>query len=118
LADVIDLLAVTGPLECDLLAAVAGWPEVDEARRRGLIAVEYDADAAVARLGHPLYGEVRRWRNSGARGRHLRGLVVRAMLDAEVGDSQHVLRHALLWLESDLQPDTALFTEAAGTRCT
>lgn len=114
LADVLDLLTVAGPLPCDLLAHITGWPVVDEARTRGLIAVEYDATASVARLGHPLYGEVRRWAASGMRGRRLRGRIVRAVADTEVSDTQELLRRALLWLESDLPADGALFTRAAG----
>ena len=33
LADVVDLLTVAGPLDCDLLAEIVGFPAVDEARR-------------------------------------------------------------------------------------
>jgi DNA-binding CsgD family transcriptional regulator len=114
LADVVDLLTVAGPLDCDLLAEVAGWSVVDEARVRGLISIEYDSNRSMARLGHPLYGEVRRWRSSGFRGRHLRGRIVRAVADTPVRDLQELLRRALLWLESDLPANGALFTEAAG----
>ncbi|MEO3760627.1 LuxR C-terminal-related transcriptional regulator [Mycobacterium sp. B14F4] len=114
LADVVDLIAVAGPLQCDLLAEVVGWPVVEEARTRGLIGIEHDAESAVARLGHPLYGEVRRWRTSGQRGRHLRGRILRALPDAAPPDSQEQLRRALLWLDSDLPPDGQLFTAAAG----
>ena len=60
LADVVDLLTVAGPLDCDLLAEIVGFPAVDEAQARGLVALEHDANRAVARLGHPLCGEVRR----------------------------------------------------------
>jgi DNA-binding CsgD family transcriptional regulator len=114
MADVVDLLTVAGPLACDLLARIVGWPAVDDARAQGLIAVDYDAAGAVARLGHPLYGEVRRWKTTGGRGRHLRGRVVDAMSGTPVGDTQDLLRRALMLLESDLPPDGALFTAAAG----
>ncbi|WP_101949979.1 LuxR C-terminal-related transcriptional regulator [Mycobacterium sp. 3519A] len=114
LADVVDLLTVAGPLECDLLAQITDWSVVEEARTRGLVAVEYDSTTAIARLGHPLYGEVRRWKSSGMRGRELRGRVVRAVADGPVGDTQELLRRALWWLESDLPPNGALFTQAAG----
>lgn len=114
LADVVDVLAAAGPLDCDLVAETIGWPAVDEAEARGLVVLEQDADRAVARLSHPLYGEVRRSRASGMRARRLRGRVVRAMGDAERHDSQFLIRRALLLLESDLPPDGTLFTLAAG----
>jgi DNA-binding CsgD family transcriptional regulator len=113
-ADVVDLLTVAGPLECDLLAQIVGWSVVEEARTRGLVTVECGSTTAVARLGHPLYGEVRRWKSGGNRGRELRGRVVRAVADSAVRDTQELLRRALWWLGSDLPPNCALFTQAAG----
>lgn len=53
LAEVIDLLTVAGPLDCDLLAQIVGWSSVEHARTRGLVEIEYDGSGAVARLGHP-----------------------------------------------------------------
>lgn len=117
LAEVVDLLTVAGPLDCDLLAQLVGWSSVEHARTRGLVEIEYDGSGAVARLSHPLYGEVRRWKTSGMRGRYLRGRVVRALdntADTAVRDTQDLLRRALLTLESDLPPNGALFTQAAG----
>jgi DNA-binding CsgD family transcriptional regulator len=113
-ADVVDLLTAAGPMDCDLLAQIVSWPSVEDARNKGLITIEYDASKSVARLAHPLYGEVRRWKTSGRRGRHLRGRVVRALGDIAVCDSQDLLRRALLLLESDLPSDAMLFTQAAG----
>jgi DNA-binding CsgD family transcriptional regulator len=114
IAEVVDLLTVAGPMNCDLLVEIVGWPAVEDARTRGLVTVESDGGAAVARLGHPLYGEVRRWTTTGMRARRLRGRIVRAESDTAVRDPQELLRRAFLWLESDLPPNAALFTEAAG----
>lgn len=114
IADVVDLLTAAGPLDCDLLAEIAGWSAVDEAQARGLVTLEHDANRALARLTHPLYGEVRRSKVSGMRARRLRGRVVRAMSDAEMRDSHDVIRRAVLLLESDMPPDGTLFTQAAG----
>jgi tetratricopeptide (TPR) repeat protein len=114
LADVVDLLTVAGPLDCDLVAEIVGWPALEEAQARGLVALEHDADRAVARLSHPLYGEVRRSKASGMRARRLRGRVVCKLGDVAVRDSHDLIRRALLRLESDLPPNGALFTEAAG----
>ncbi len=114
LADVVDLLTVAGPLDCDLLADIVGFPAVDEAQARGLVALEPDANRAVARLAHPLYGEVRRLKASGMRARRLRGRVVQTLGDVAVPDSHDLIRRALLLLDSDLPPDGTLFTQAAG----
>jgi DNA-binding CsgD family transcriptional regulator len=114
LSEVVDLLTAAGPLDCDLVAEVIGWPAVDEAEARGLVVLDLDTNRAVARLSHPLYGEVRRLRASGMRARRLRGRVVRAMGDADPHDAQSLIRRALLLQESDLPPDGTLFTMAAG----
>lgn len=114
LADVVDLLTIAGPLDCDLLTEVVGAPAVDEAHARGLVALEEDANRAVARLAHPLYGEVRHGKAGGMRARRLRGRLVRAYAEVPVRDSQDLIRRAVLLLESDLPPDAALFTQAAG----
>ena len=114
LADVVDLLTVAGPMDCDLLAQIVGWPSVEDARVRGLLTVAYDSGKSGARLAHPLYGEVRRWKTSGTRGRQLRGRVVRALADTAVCDTQELLRRALLQMESDLPPDGTMLTQAAG----
>jgi DNA-binding CsgD family transcriptional regulator len=114
LADVVDLLTVAGPLDCDLLAEIVGFPVVEDAQARGLVALEHDSDRVVARLAHPLYGEVRRVKASGLRAQRLRGRVVQALADVAVRESHDLIRRALLLLDSDLPPDGTLFTEAAG----
>lgn len=114
LADLVDVLTVAGPLDSDVLAAVVGAPVVDDAVTRGLIALEQDAHGTVARLAHPLYGEVRRVTTCGARARSLRGRVMNALADVPVRDPHDLIHRAVLLLESDLPPDGALFTEAAG----
>jgi DNA-binding CsgD family transcriptional regulator/tetratricopeptide (TPR) repeat protein len=114
LADVVDLLTVAGPLDRDLLAEIVGLAAAEEAQARGLVALDHDANRAVVRLAHPLYGEVRRSNASGIRARRLRGRVVRALGDVAVRDSHDLIRRALLLLESDLPSDGTLFTQAAG----
>lgn len=114
LADVVDLLTVAGPLDCDLLSEIVGFPAVDQAQARGIITLEDDVNGTVARLAHPLYGEVRRTMASGLRARRLRGRVVKALSDVALRDSHDLIRRALLLLDSDLPPDGALFTQAAG----
>lgn len=114
LADVVDLLTIAGPLDCDLLTEIVDASAVDEARTRGLVALEQDANRAVAGLAHPLYGEVRRAKACGMRARRLRGRIMSALADVPVRDAQDLIRRALLLLESDRPPDGVLFTKAAG----
>lgn len=115
LTDVVDVLTVAGPLDCDVLTTVVGVSAVDEAQARGLIAIEQEGDRAVVRLAHPLYGEVRRPKTCGGRARALRGRVMSALAAVPVRDRHDLIHRAMLLLESDLPPDPTLFTEAAGT---
>ena len=112
--EVIDLVAVAEPLELAHLAALADAAAIEEAERRGLITVSRTTPTTVARLGHPLYGEVRLAQAGHLRLERLRGLIAHTMAapDSAVGAPDPV-RLALLWLQSDLAPDHDLFTRAA-----
>ncbi|MBX9246732.1 AAA family ATPase, partial [Actinotalea ferrariae] len=58
--DVVDLVALGEPLAVGTLVELAGAPAVEDAEARGLVRTEAEPSGAVARLVHPLYGEVRR----------------------------------------------------------
>ena len=73
--EVLDTLAVADPVEVSVLAAISGCDAIDAAEAAGLISIDTDRDAAVARMVHPLFGEVRRARAGTMRLRHLRGRV-------------------------------------------
>jgi DNA-binding CsgD family transcriptional regulator len=111
--DVIDMVAVAEPLELEHLVALADSAAIEEAENRGLITVS-DAPNAVARLGHPLYGEVRLLQAGRVRLERLRGRIAGAVAaaDGSLGVPDPV-RLALLWLQSDLAPDRDVFTQAA-----
>ncbi|UMB69329.1 LuxR family transcriptional regulator [Mycobacterium paraterrae] len=113
---VLDLVAVSEPLELPLLTSLADPSAIEDAERRGLIAVSHGPPSSVARLGHPLYGEVRQTHAGRARLERLRGRVARAM-SAAAGSpgAPDPVRLALLWLQSDLAPDRELFAQAAQT---
>lgn len=98
--DVVDLLALGEPLAVGVLAELAG--AVEEAESRGLVRLD---DSWSVRLAHPLYGEVRAAELGRLRARRLRGLLAQRTDDP--------LRRAVLWLDSDLAPDPALFLAAA-----
>ena len=103
--DVVDLVALAEPVAVTTLRALTSPADLEEAERRGLVRT----DGSVARLAHPLYGEVRRAAMGTLRARRLRGLVART-LDV-VPDP---IPRAVLTLDSDLAPEPALFLQAAG----
>jgi DNA-binding CsgD family transcriptional regulator len=112
--EVIDLVAVAEPLELIYLTALADADAIEEAERRGLITVSRTTPTSVARLGHPLYGEVRLAQAGQVRLERLRGRIVRLMAagNGAVG-APDAVRLGLLWLQSDLTPDHDIFTRAA-----
>jgi DNA-binding CsgD family transcriptional regulator len=114
--DVIDLVAVAEPLELAHLAALVNPAAIEDCEHRGLITVSRGTPISVARLGHPLYGEVRQMQAGRARLERLRGRLARtvAAANGNVGAPDPV-RLALLWLQSDLSPDRDVFTQAAQT---
>ena len=112
--EVIDLVAVAEPLELAQLAALADPAAIEDAEHRGLITVSRTTPTTVARLGHPLYGEVRLAQAGHLRLKRLRGRIARDMSNSnETAGAPDPVRLALLWLESDLAPDHDLFTRAA-----
>jgi DNA-binding NarL/FixJ family response regulator len=102
--DVVDLVALAEPVAVTTVCALASPESVEQAEARGLVRT----DGHVARLAHPLYGEVRRAAMGTVRSRRLRGLVAQT-LDAEPDP----IPRAVLTLDSDLPPDPALFLRAA-----
>ena len=102
--DVVDLVALAEPVAVATLLALTSAADLEEAEHRGLVRT----DGSVARLAHPLYGEVRRAAMGSLRARRLRGRVAQT-LDA-VPDP---IPRAVLTLDSDLPPEPALFLQAA-----
>lgn len=112
--DVIDLVALTEPLDLAYLLALVDPQAIEESECRGLIRIRRVAQKDLVRLGHPLYGEVRLAQSSQLRLARLRGRIAQAMstLDSPVGPPDPV-RLGLLWLDSDLPPDPEVFLRAA-----
>ncbi len=102
--DVVDLVALAEPVAVATLSALTSPEALEEAEKRGLVRI----DGLVARLAHPLYGEVRRAAMGTLRARRLRGLVARTLAAAP-----DPIPRAVLTLDSDLAPDPALFLQAA-----
>lgn len=102
--DVVDLVALAEPVAVATLFTLTSPGDVEQAEGRGLVR----SDGVVARLAHPLYGEVRRAAMGTLRARRLRGQVAQT-LAAEPDP----IPRAVLTLDSDLPPDPALFLAAA-----
>jgi DNA-binding CsgD family transcriptional regulator len=106
--DVVDLVALGEPVALATLTALTEPRAAESAERRGLVRTDADRDGATVRLGHPLYGEVRRAAMGRVRARRLRGLLA-TRLDGDVDP----IPRAVLLLDSDLEPEPPLFRRAA-----
>ncbi len=111
--DVLDLLAVAGPLNLVHLTALADPAAIEDAERRELIRVSDQAPADVVRIGHPLYAETRRARMGLMRARRLRGRIAESMSASSGAAAPDPVRLGVLWLDSDLAPDAEVLYRAA-----
>lgn len=102
--DVVDLVALAEPVAVQTLGALTSPADLEQAEGQGLVRI----DGPVARLAHPLYGEVRRAAMGRLRARRLRGRVALTL-----GVTPDPIPRAVLTLDSDLPPDPALFLQAA-----
>lgn len=115
LREAVDLVAVAEPIDWSCLSTLVAADVVEAAAERGLLDVS--PDGAIVRAGHPLYTEVR-WEECGpVRLRQLRSSVVKALLSQRTTTSVDPLRLGMLWLDSDLDPDSDVFVAAAQTAC-
>jgi hypothetical protein len=91
------------------IGAVLVEPQsIESAEQRGLVMAASTTDAVF--VGHPLYCEIRLSQCGPLRLKRLRGRVADTMAKTEDAD---LLRLGLLWLESDLQPNAEVLTQAA-----
>ena len=110
---VVDTLSQCEPLAVEVLCDVVRRRDVAVAESMGLVNVERAGGNVMARLAHPLFGELRRTSAgemylSGIRGR----LAARLAKDGDA-DMQATVRRGLLRLESDLEPEPELYLESA-----
>jgi DNA-binding CsgD family transcriptional regulator len=111
--DVVDMVAVAEPFDLGLLSTLVDSAAIESAERRGLIGITSHRHRASVRIGHPLYGEVRRDRAGPVRLRRLRGRIVAAIVALDDLDDTGVLRAGTMSLESDLAPQPQLLARAA-----
>jgi DNA-binding CsgD family transcriptional regulator len=108
--EVLDIVAVADPVELPVLLHLTPATMVDEATECGLINV--DTTAQVARLAHPMFGEVRRATAGPVRLQALRGRVAAAIGQLCEPSPVQTVRRAVLMMESDVRPDPVLLQEA------
>ena len=113
LARVVDTLSQYEPLETTVLADVVGREQVEAADAMHLITVERAGGTLMARLAHPLFGELRRARVGELHLSKVRGELARRLSTQADRDPQATVRRALLVLQSDLPPDPPLYLDAA-----
>ncbi|MDG5485048.1 LuxR family transcriptional regulator [Mycolicibacterium gadium] len=113
MALVVDLLSQCEPLGVDVLCDLVGRGDLEDAERMRLITIERSGDQLMARLAHPLYGELRRAAAGEMYLSKIRGRLAQRLAKDTDADSQATVRRALLALESDLPPDPQLCLQAA-----
>ncbi|WP_102145267.1 LuxR family transcriptional regulator [Mycobacterium hubeiense] len=113
LAQVVDMLSQCEPLRVDVLCDLVRRRDLEVAEQMRLVTVERSGTKLLARLAHPLYGELRRATAGEMYLSNLRGKLAQRLAQEPDGDMQATVRRALLHLESDLDPDPDLYLEAA-----
>jgi DNA-binding CsgD family transcriptional regulator len=112
-AIVVDTLSLCEPLAVDVLCDLVRRRDLAVAESMGLVSVERTGSGLMARLAHPLFGELRRASAGEMYLSAIRGkLATRLAKDGDT-DMQATVRQALLSLESDLAPEPDLYLESA-----
>ncbi|MBV8179374.1 MAG: AAA family ATPase [Mycobacterium sp.] len=110
---VVDTLSQYEPLAVDVLCDLVHRHDLETAEKMNLVNVERSGSKLMARLAHPLFGELRRAAASEMYLSRIRGKLAQRLAKDADADSHATVRRALLALESDLPPDPDLYFEAA-----
>jgi DNA-binding CsgD family transcriptional regulator len=113
LAMVVDTLSQCEPLSVDVLCDLVRRSDLAAAERMGLVNIERAGSGLMARLAHPLYGELRRASAGEMYLSAIRGRLATRLAQDDDADMQATVRRALLSLESDLDPEPKLYLESA-----
>ena len=113
LALVVDTLSQCEPLAVDVLCDLVRRRDLAAAERLGLVSVERTGGTLMARLAHPLFGELRRASVGEIYLSGIRGQLATRLAENGDADMQATVRRALLSLDSDLDPDPELYLESA-----
>ncbi|MFC7446636.1 helix-turn-helix transcriptional regulator [Rhodococcus daqingensis] len=109
--EVLRLLAFAGDLDVEVLDRAAPRDAIVSAQRSGHLRIGPDGSRRVARLRHPIVGEVLRERTAPLAARSLRGRLVRALAEGPTAGEE--LRMATLALDGDADLDAELLADAA-----
>ncbi|WP_077101151.1 helix-turn-helix transcriptional regulator [Mycobacterium terramassiliense] len=110
---VVDTLSQCEPLAVDVLCDLVRRPDLAAAESMGLVNVERTGASLMARLAHPLFGELRRASAGEMYLSGIRGRLATRLAEEGDADMQATVRRALLRLESDLDPEPGLYLESA-----
>jgi DNA-binding CsgD family transcriptional regulator len=117
-ASVVDVLSQAEPLGIDVLCDLVRRRDLERAEQLHLITVERASATLIARLSHPLFGELRRATAGELHLSRIRGKLAKRLAQDGDPDIYATVRRALLTLESDLPPDPQLFLESARSAMT
>jgi DNA-binding CsgD family transcriptional regulator/tetratricopeptide (TPR) repeat protein len=112
-ARVVDTLSQCEPLSVQVLCDLVRSADVESAEQMRLVTVERVGDQRLARLAHPLIGELRRATAGEIHLSKIRGRLALRLGQEVDRDMRATVRRALLTLDSDLDPDPDLYLEAA-----
>ena len=110
---VVDTLSQYEPLPVDMLCDLVHRRDLETAEQMNLVTVERSGSRLMARLAHPLFGELRRAAASQLYMSRIRGNLAQRLAKVADADMHATVRRALLALESDLPPDPQLYLQAA-----
>ncbi len=110
---VVDTLSQCEPLAVDVLCDLVRRRDLAVAESTGLVNVERTGAGRMARLAHPLFGELRRASAGEMCLSAIRGRLATRLAEGGDVDMQATVRRALLTLESDLDPEPGLYLESA-----
>lgn len=113
LALVVDTLSQCEPLAVDVLTDLVRRRDLEVAERMHLVSVERAGKTLMARLAHPLFGELRRATAGELHLSRIRGRLAQRLAKDPDPDMHATVRRALLTLESDAAPDSDLFLASA-----
>ncbi|HZU48512.1 MAG TPA: AAA family ATPase [Mycobacterium sp.] len=112
-ARVVDTLSQCEPLAVELLCDLVRRRDIESAEQMHLVTVERLGNERLARLAHPLFGELRRATAGELYLSKIRGRLAQRLGQDVDRDMRATVRRALLTLDSDLDPDPDLYLKAA-----
>lgn len=111
--EVVDLLAVAGNLGVVILGQLVSPEAIEAAERMRAVEVLEHGRRYDARLGHPVYGEIRRQSMPHSQARRLAASLAKALAETGARRRDDLLRIAHWQLDAGIKGDPGLFARAA-----